>query len=363
MSINIGTNIGYQGEDFLDNRVSVDSIEDLKKYNLLIPDGFEVYCEGDKSWYVYRSDFELSDLTGRFRKRAQIEYEGSGAKDKDTEILEYVKEFQTQVSPYKLLFSTSFPRICELGKESQFYVPFWITRENTSLNHNRSYTPSFIDTVSNEDSFKIECYLQNKDTMKSTLQYTSIIEPGQKANGGGLITVSAASNPTLYAVLYKVYINDIYSQDCSTTIEDAIYVTGEVKGKFGLKKEDIEKLKSGDTSTIQSIYKSSLNYLTTYSSTSFVINNELVSGEEKGYICMFIPENFAKLSSISPIGDKYYYEQYFDGEVLNQRTTNFEIFPISIVNDYGVTIDYAMVILDYPINYLGKDVSFKITKL
>lgn len=73
MAINIGTNINYQGHEYLDKRQGLAKSEsDLKNWSTLVPNGFEVCVNG--SWYVYDENNEVSDTTGYFRKRdAQVE--------------------------------------------------------------------------------------------------------------------------------------------------------------------------------------------------------------------------------------------------------------------------------------------------
>lgn len=74
MSISIGSNFLYQGKKFLDDRLGkVNSIEDLKTWNIPIPDGFEVYLDG--SWYTYNSSNYDDSITGKFRKRPEISQE------------------------------------------------------------------------------------------------------------------------------------------------------------------------------------------------------------------------------------------------------------------------------------------------
>jgi hypothetical protein len=65
--INIGTNLLYNGKNFLDLRQGhANSLEDLKTWDLNIPPGFEVCVNGE--WYVYNPEFEEDEITGKFRK-------------------------------------------------------------------------------------------------------------------------------------------------------------------------------------------------------------------------------------------------------------------------------------------------------
>ena len=68
MAINIGTNINYQGHEYLDKRQGLaNSEEDLKNWSTPVPNGFEVYVNG--LWYTYDENNEISDITGKFKKR------------------------------------------------------------------------------------------------------------------------------------------------------------------------------------------------------------------------------------------------------------------------------------------------------
>lgn len=67
MAIYIGSNFSYQGELYLDDRQGMaDTLEDLKGWTIPVPEGFEVYCQGD--WYIYRSA-NNDPTTGKFLPR------------------------------------------------------------------------------------------------------------------------------------------------------------------------------------------------------------------------------------------------------------------------------------------------------
>ena len=74
MAINIGSNFLYQGKQYLDGRVGkAKTIEDLKNWNIPIPDGFEVFLNG--SWYTYNSNNTVDIETGKFRRRSEVTQE------------------------------------------------------------------------------------------------------------------------------------------------------------------------------------------------------------------------------------------------------------------------------------------------
>ena len=70
MSVNIGSNFLYQGKKFLDDRINIARLEDLKDFKIPIPDGFEVCVDGN--WYTYKSTNTIDPVLGRFRLREVI---------------------------------------------------------------------------------------------------------------------------------------------------------------------------------------------------------------------------------------------------------------------------------------------------
>lgn len=80
MSISIGSNFLYQGKKFLDDRVEiVKKTEDLKNWDIPIPDGFEVFVEG--SWYMFSSNNPDDPVTGKFKKRFGLSQEFGGSSE------------------------------------------------------------------------------------------------------------------------------------------------------------------------------------------------------------------------------------------------------------------------------------------
>ena len=70
--INIGTNFGYQGDLFLDDRQGYPQTKnDLLNWSIPIPEGFEVCL--DNVWYVYDSNIN-DPYTGHFKKRIDYDY-------------------------------------------------------------------------------------------------------------------------------------------------------------------------------------------------------------------------------------------------------------------------------------------------
>lgn len=80
MAVKLQSNYIYNGNDFLDGRQSVaNSLDDLKDWFnkdnpediIVIPDGFEVRCEGN--WYVFDPNKEPNEITGYFSPRLSQE--------------------------------------------------------------------------------------------------------------------------------------------------------------------------------------------------------------------------------------------------------------------------------------------------
>lgn len=64
-----GSNFHFTGKDYLDGRQLVQSKSDLKNWTEILPDGFEVYVQTEKSWYTYDSENTEDAETGKFRRR------------------------------------------------------------------------------------------------------------------------------------------------------------------------------------------------------------------------------------------------------------------------------------------------------
>jgi len=75
MSANIGTNFNYESKKYLDNRQNLPKTkEDLKNWNTLVPEGFEVYVDG--FWYVYKS-YYIDEETGHWERRIDSDIPGT----------------------------------------------------------------------------------------------------------------------------------------------------------------------------------------------------------------------------------------------------------------------------------------------
>lgn len=81
MAINIGSNYSFKGKRFLDDRQCIiQKKEDLKDWKMPVPEGFEVFVEGE--WYIYKPSEKPNDITGLWFPRISQEFG-----DSDTSII------------------------------------------------------------------------------------------------------------------------------------------------------------------------------------------------------------------------------------------------------------------------------------
>lgn len=74
MAVNIGTNYSFKGKQFLDDRQGIiQRKEELKDWKIPVPEGFEVFVEGE--WYIYKPNEEPNTVTGQWFPRIIISQE------------------------------------------------------------------------------------------------------------------------------------------------------------------------------------------------------------------------------------------------------------------------------------------------
>lgn len=75
MALLLGSNISLVSKHFLDERQELALTEsDLKSWDLVknpLPNGFEIYLDANKSWYILDNENEDDLKTGKFRKRTE----------------------------------------------------------------------------------------------------------------------------------------------------------------------------------------------------------------------------------------------------------------------------------------------------
>lgn len=99
MAITLGSNLSLRGKYFLDDRQSIPkTLSDLRNWDILdnpLPEGFEVYLEENKKWYIYSS--ENSDPnTGKFKERNKDEF--SNIEDEVDKINDRIDKIEEDVS-------------------------------------------------------------------------------------------------------------------------------------------------------------------------------------------------------------------------------------------------------------------------
>lgn len=108
MSINVGSNFLYQGKNFLDDRIGkIKTIQELTSWNIPIPDGFEVYVEGN--WFTYDSSNSIDPIYGKFRKRLDISQEFGNAEDLSISQVTITNKFDEVDESIKNLTKVLFP--------------------------------------------------------------------------------------------------------------------------------------------------------------------------------------------------------------------------------------------------------------
>jgi len=125
--INIGTNLLYNGKNFLDFRQGyANAPEDLKTWDLNIPPGFEVCVNGE--WYIYSPEFEEDEITGKFRKRVDVELEGVDISSVQSQI----SELMDAVFPLSLSI-TKGGGTYETGSSITPRIEWNVTRKGVSV--------------------------------------------------------------------------------------------------------------------------------------------------------------------------------------------------------------------------------------
>lgn len=136
--IQIGTNFLYKGEQFLDNRLSIPkTIADLRNWIIPVPEGFEVFVEGD--WYIYNSTYidpeeDITKNTGHWKKRSNYEYPRSELKNIIDTDIRNLKTLQDFTGYNTLMFSNITPnQIYEIGYSFKPVITWTIQLHNNPI--------------------------------------------------------------------------------------------------------------------------------------------------------------------------------------------------------------------------------------
>jgi len=164
MAINIGTNFSYQGKRFLDNRQEIaENLNDLLEWDILVPEGFEVFVDGN--WYVYDSSFN-SSITGHFKRRPGYE-----------EFLELDNAVFpitfTSISPAAIyeVGSTIVPTLSwTLQRKGEATIPVEVTVNGSSAGVSSDHL-SYIspESISNNKDYVVRCIADSGSEVSATV--------------------------------------------------------------------------------------------------------------------------------------------------------------------------------------------------
>lgn len=106
MAILLGSNLSIRSKHFLDERQELAvSLSDLKNWDLVnnpLPDGFEIYLDAEKSWYILDNDNEVDESTGKFRKRSfQIDESIGDLEDRVTNAEDRLDGIDSEITDIK----------------------------------------------------------------------------------------------------------------------------------------------------------------------------------------------------------------------------------------------------------------------
>jgi len=192
MAIKIGTNFSYEGERFLDERQSmIRSISELRDWDILIPNGFEVYVEGD--WYIYNPEVNEDTITGNWHKRIDYEYErDSKIKEDIDKAKEDIQEIQENLGMNSISFKTITNKtaddgdgLYEVGHNIQPYFT-WTFNYGSKINPNniqtiiykngvevkRTKETKYVDDlISSDTSYEIKSTVDGTNYISETVNY------------------------------------------------------------------------------------------------------------------------------------------------------------------------------------------------
>lgn len=193
MGIDIGTNINYQGEMFLDSRQGLpQSLNDLLNWDIAVPLGFEVCVNGE--WYIYKGEEFWNIRTGHWEKRITL-----------TDYTMEINKLMAEVFPMTLTVGgggvyevgqSITPRISwELSKESAILTPERVQIDGIDVDRPESgvWYPSSPITTNRRYTIKAWCedatYVDFVDITFKLKKYWGVIsDPAQEIDVYGLLS-------------------------------------------------------------------------------------------------------------------------------------------------------------------------------
>ena len=139
MAINIGSNYSFKAKRFLDDRqCSIQRKEDLKDWNMPVPEGFEIFVEGE--WYIYKPVEEPDPITGYWFPRISQELGDSKTSiisqsvvtDKFKSIESDIFELSASIFPMTINI-TSGGGTYEVGQSVTPKITWKVTRKEVTL--------------------------------------------------------------------------------------------------------------------------------------------------------------------------------------------------------------------------------------
>ena len=225
--IRIGTNIKYQGEQYLDFRQGVPkTYSDLLNWSIPVPEGFEVYLNTvtngeEPGWYCYNEEYD-SELTGHFRKRE----DSSDLSQEIDDIWDAIDDL-SPTPTFEALINGSGSKENEIGQSISINIawgykpntidPSLITqelKENGTTIISGDYNP-------NNRSYETEIFANTTYTITLTYNDGSTTHTSEKnviyrfGTTNRYWGVSSLDNITTYTDLDAGYINGEWSEDCS----------------------------------------------------------------------------------------------------------------------------------------------------
>lgn len=154
--INIGTNFNYLGENFLDSRQGMPQhLSDLLDWNILVPEGFEVFVQGE--WYIYRGANFWDNITGHWERQVSRTEYTTHSQDIDKLMWE-VFPMTLEVSGggnYEVGAEVASNMTWRLLREGQEYTP-------DSVKINDLDVEELVTPIVSDSSYVIKAWWRNK---------------------------------------------------------------------------------------------------------------------------------------------------------------------------------------------------------
>lgn len=353
MAILIGTNLKYEGPDFLDGRKSVKFQSDLGNLDIdLFPDGYEIFCNYDKSWYILNKEGTKDNTTGYFVKRSDAVYDNSKAEQKDKAIISDFKTFINNAFPWvpkysdkDNAFASDFPDIYELGSDINVDISSSFYRAGTYYYKNGS----------------IGGVIEEPNNFTISYRLTDLNGNGQ--DGGNWETIGNLDAVENY-IEAPIISHNFGSFTIPTIIEIKYGYTG-VSSNGGTGKDFYKTIITDFHSSAGFINKANIDWSKIYNKDDTKFEKTKNTRFSKGYAEFNIsatekglyPFVILRPGVIDPLTTKNNLRVFIN----NQLTTCYEVNKESI-NNGKVSSEFCTLLFDYPINTTSS-INVKIEKI